>query len=580
MPPSWSNAPVIMTGTTGIAQAGSDGHWQNWDVTNLVQGWIQDASTNAGLTLLSNGTPVRFASPLGAGSDVPGTAPYLDITFAPPKPHAPYYDDGAANIYGVGGDFTTSCSGNAPACGGTLKVNAVRSKGGGIGASLVRITVHLSCDANNQSPNKAYWISTRPGGGSFFNGAGVDMLLKAAFDSGAVPILTLGLPKVQAQSPSCDGNTLGNPHTSNSSYQGDWSQQMNSLVTNIIAPLLTKPGKPYFMYFEVGNETNQQDPAYFGPDPDPTKNNYPPIFAAAASSLASAIASTITPGVLRYRVLTTGMSHPSASVQAKNGCVNPYSDPRHPFYNVDIAKEAIKEALAQPRVTTTTLGVAVHPYHYTTTTRSDRASGAPFWRNFYQMFPYAQQTALYYNKWAGPCYDLGTMISTWQTGGADKHLPNYFVGKHLPIVFTEENWSDVPYLSLVTPYGANGSSVPEAQACDNPYGCEGAYLGDIVTWLYDHRQLYRTDDPKNSPLRMLWYRGANKYTTRGDALLGLYDESGQQKDLNGGPQTHPGNPNAGPPPLPLNSDRLVDCRVRSSTLPEIYTQLIRVHNCY
>ena len=53
------------------------------DVTGLAQQWAQDSTTNGGLTLVSGGAPVRFASPQGAGGDAPALAPYLDVTYAP-----------------------------------------------------------------------------------------------------------------------------------------------------------------------------------------------------------------------------------------------------------------------------------------------------------------------------------------------------------------------------------------------------------------------------------------------------------------------------------------------------------------
>ena len=60
--PSWNSAPVIMTGTTGLAQSGSDGQWQSWDVTQIVQGWAHDGRTNGGFTLASAGPPVLFTT--------------------------------------------------------------------------------------------------------------------------------------------------------------------------------------------------------------------------------------------------------------------------------------------------------------------------------------------------------------------------------------------------------------------------------------------------------------------------------------------------------------------------------------
>jgi len=60
--PSWNGALAI-SGTVGIAQSASDGHWQSWDITSLVQQWIQHGrSYDTGITLVGTGTPVLFTS--------------------------------------------------------------------------------------------------------------------------------------------------------------------------------------------------------------------------------------------------------------------------------------------------------------------------------------------------------------------------------------------------------------------------------------------------------------------------------------------------------------------------------------
>jgi hypothetical protein len=82
-PPSWSTAPAVAPGATGIAQSGSAGHWQRWDVTSLVRQWVRNAYTNGGVTLVGTGAPVLFASPLSGGNGEPATAPSLDITYGP-----------------------------------------------------------------------------------------------------------------------------------------------------------------------------------------------------------------------------------------------------------------------------------------------------------------------------------------------------------------------------------------------------------------------------------------------------------------------------------------------------------------
>lgn len=85
-PPSWQDAPTVITGTSGIAQSASDGHWQSWDVTSLVQGWTHsNRSYNTGFTLVSTGAPVLFAAPLQDGNNLsllPSAAVTSTITTA------------------------------------------------------------------------------------------------------------------------------------------------------------------------------------------------------------------------------------------------------------------------------------------------------------------------------------------------------------------------------------------------------------------------------------------------------------------------------------------------------------------
>ncbi len=60
--PSWNSAPVMMTGTTGLAQSDSGGQRQSWDVTRIVQGWAHDGRTNGGFTMASAASPVLFTT--------------------------------------------------------------------------------------------------------------------------------------------------------------------------------------------------------------------------------------------------------------------------------------------------------------------------------------------------------------------------------------------------------------------------------------------------------------------------------------------------------------------------------------
>jgi len=208
-----------------------------------------------------------------------------------------------------------------------------------------------------------------------------------------------------------------------------------------------------------------------------------------------------------------------------------------------IMKEAIKEARAAG-VPLAHLGLAVHPYHYST---DDRSRTGPYWRNFYQMYPYiAPDGTPYTNRYAGPCYDLAAMIATW-------HARN-FAGLNLLLVFTKDNWSDHPEVTPSRPQPNGTHKLDGTQACSNVDGCEGTYLVDLFTWLYDHRQLYHTDgDAAYSPLRVAWYHGADKaepavFAQIGQGGLGLYKVEGAQKQFHITFCANRYNPNLGQKP--------------------------------
>jgi len=193
-PTTWRDAPALVPGTPGLASDGGAGHWQSWDVTSLVQGWVRDNTTNGGLTLVGAGDGLaRFTSPLGAGGGDPNAVPYLDVAAGeagtgsagqraaavapaipvpPPVPTPPPFNsDGAPTIYGVSGGFTadgptvlaggaavpverdstcynyaTGKNTNNISCGGqngAIRVSAVTSK---LNASFVRFNVNLACN--------------------------------------------------------------------------------------------------------------------------------------------------------------------------------------------------------------------------------------------------------------------------------------------------------------------------------------------------------------------------------------------------------------------------------------------------
>lgn len=80
--PTWQTAPAVQTDAGGVAQSGSTGHWQHWDVTSLVRQWTITQRWQASLTLIKAGAPVLFATPLGSRSHNPALAPHLNITYS------------------------------------------------------------------------------------------------------------------------------------------------------------------------------------------------------------------------------------------------------------------------------------------------------------------------------------------------------------------------------------------------------------------------------------------------------------------------------------------------------------------
>lgn len=123
-------------------------------------------------------------------------------------------------------------------------------------------------------------------------------------------------------------------------------------------------------------------------------------------------------------------------------------------------------------------------------------------------------------------------------------------GKPLPLVFTEDNWSDHPNDPIID----DGHSI---QYCGNANGCEGAYIVDLFTWLFGHRRQYNTTNAPNSQLRVAIYRGANKpITPKVTDILGLFTVGG------------------GPKRFALNH-----CAIHGSELADYYNKL-RTAGCY
>jgi hypothetical protein len=518
----------------------------------MVKGWAQDNSTNGGLTLSGAGTPVLFASPQGAGGASPSLMPYLDVTYAPSAASGGFNDINGPNkvMYGVSGSFSlTGDYGQSPeqppalpkkficlkaSCGGNMGIHTVAST---LGGSILRFSVNAFCPpdtTSNPSPyNVSYWSGLSATHGDFAgNGQQrqnvIAEILANIYSEHLTPIITF----LAGNSAACEnylGYVTSDHKTKNPNYAYNWQQEMQSFVaamqqapTNLSSPSGETVGQAltdgrHFTYFEIGNEPDINSKSYFGTLPG-DNNNYPPIFAAAASGLYTALNGTAAKSA--YRVITAGMVEPS--IKSTGG--GPFSTPN----NYTVAKNAINDATSgqvlktpvagDQKVPYGNLGFGVHPYNYATQ-NPDPYGYTGYWRNFYYLYcvngggiqphtpPIDRTTCNHYNR----TRQLDRMIRLWST-------PIH--GQPLPVVFTETNWSDEP-----------NTVKDSAQACSNPTGCQAAYLVDLFTYLDDYCKLYYRNscekgDFSRFPVRVAWYRGADKAEAQGSItkppVLGLY----------------------------------------------------------
>ena len=462
--PSWTTAPVIMTGSVGLAQSASAGGWQSWDVTSIMHGWINDQTTNGGFTLTGNGAPVRFASPLGAGSDAPALTPYLDITYqAPSAPSGSFqamattaaapsggpYRDNASFIYGVNGNQDVCQPSLNPLC-PSLAANMDATGSNepvGPGARFVRInTVDMPC--GSASPSSTYFNPTY-------------RLMAEAYKRKLTPVVVLGRgANCGASSPTAkDGTPLSTTQwNADGKYFVQHMTDSGSELQNAYDPLPPT-------YFEIGNEPNPglEDYKFGG------FQNYPARFYAAATGLYQGLTTADSSGRTRapsyYRILTGGVFRPDG----EKGC------------NTNSLLPVIADAINRAKAVTGLkdhLGVAVHPYGFTTS-------------RFLNYFKATGGSQGYRNL----CRNLGAMNSKWLMS---------FPG--MPLVYTEINY---------------GSSASDALR-------EGSYLTDLFTYLYDTRSQQSANPstpyiaPSYDRLRVLWQSIIDFPANGGTIRNGLY----------------------------------------------------------
>jgi len=420
------NLPAVAVGTPGISEVTVGSPIHTWDVTTIVQQWLRDRQTNGGLTLMGSGVPVRFASPMGSGDANLVTAPVLNITYAPTGSPAPTFSDGGYTVFGLSGSFS-ACDRAVVQCNPNDGISTYGA------LSLLSYLAYARIEAQFTNVGTTCPLNTMP---TAIHGDPQDIntMLTSMFNFELTPIVVL----------------TPNPNCLSSETPAFWQQQANYFVAHMSFP------KTSLIYFEIGNEPNITPyppltgtyAGYGG-----TFQGYADRFAAAAAGIVSAMGSST-----KYRVLTGGMSQPTASVNCTglNGDINYYT-----------AAVAISEAENAPyNVSSSELGVAVHPYNYRT--------GEPtYWRNYTgTVWPGA--------PYVDVCTDLSAVINLWTTGTFSS----------FPVFFTEDNWADQPNK------GNNRNCYAQTL-------CEGTYLADLFTWLIDHGYT----NPATSPVRIAWFTG-------------------------------------------------------------------------
>ena len=342
--------------------------------------------------------------------------------------------------------------------------------GGPLGGSYIRIGVNLKC-LGLTSPTHAYWASAAANQGQG-NIPDIPTVIQRAEVLGLIPIIDF-LP-----APGCHILPL-------QFWSSETAQFVNDELVNDYPA-----GTGGSVYFEIGNEVNLNDSGFAD---NPGANNwtwYAGAFANAAAALNTALSQH---GYTSYRIITEGMSAPTAS-PLQSQCSDPTTPANDNYNNISIAAQAIADA-TNKGVSLSVLAAGVHPYHYNT-------SDSGYWRNYYTEYPgYIGDGIFAYNTYAGPCGDLYQMLNTWL---------NSLSG--VPVIFTEDNWT------------SNGGTTPD---CGSDPGCEGTYLVDLFTYLKDSASYYT--NPQASAIRVMVYRGADDGS--GTHQLGIYQDGTTHKQI-------------------------------------------------
>lgn len=398
----WDTTPHIASGAVGVAESATEGHWHSWDVTAIVQRWINDPRDAGEFLLKSDAAPITFSSASGVGSDDPTVAPVLHITYGAASTSPAAIDDHAQSIYGVSGAFG-SCGTEATVCKDlTTNIAAVASR---LQGQFIRIAAPLAC-ASALPLRTDYWDS-------------IYQQMQAAYDATPTvyPVINFTPPAISATCPALSPQ--------------DWATELGDFLGHISTSAVIMADPIPTTYFEIGNEPNYTPliPRYS--DVNGTFI-YPQLFAAAAHALAQGLTPTVTGRVwTSYRILTGGMLSPDAVDD--HSCI-------YPVVHAD-ALETTEAAIAAATAGTNgdtinpgVLGVAIHPYGYATSgfdnvAAAEGKSGSNV---------------------VGECSDIGKMNSVWQ-----QHFPG------MPIVYTEVNYATTripptdpqdPYIPLTGAY--------------------------------------------------------------------------------------------------------------------------------
>jgi len=456
-PPTWTAMPPA-TGAVAIPTQPSTGPWQSWDVTGLVRNWIsQGAAGNGGLVLSSVGEPEQFAGSRGVGETTPSLAPYLDVTFAPVTAQvSPQTIDFSGQNTTVGmaqGDFgpDTECSMFSSFACSAIDPNF-------FGTSKPKFMMQfnypedigLSYVRGSSFPlscNANDWQTA-----SYWQP--IYNYMQGAYNDRLIPIVTF------EQNPTCPFV----PSTAN--LNTDWAWAMELFAYNMPSMYSTALGFNPPMYFEIGNEVdNHQDSNW---------TYFDEWFALAAKGMQYGL-SLSHPNESTYYIITGGLSAPAVnnacdtsnpaqltevqSAIALSGISWANPDPSNPF--------------TYPTVSTAHLGVASHPYGYSYYGYRDDPN------NFINYFNQGR-------GYGGICSDIDQLMVNWH----DTYFPPPL--RHFA---TEDNFSS----QAVDVQGPNAANF------------EGAYLMDLLTWLYNNLGADGSwsfaGGERAYPFNMLWFEG-------------------------------------------------------------------------